>query len=253
MQKNMIRFIFLAFLFGLLIQTTITAQENDTADNLNDAEALIKAGKKDKALVLLEDIIVKDPTNIEAQEQKINILLQKDMEKDALKDINNYITMYPMHPEYYYLRGLINLQRQKYTKSLDDFNKALQLKMPSQYLYKLYANRGMAKFYLQEYDQANADFNRSISLDRMYAAAYHGKGMVQYDLNDYDSAVIEFRKSLDLEEDNAITHFNLGMAYFRLNDNKNACYHFNRSCALGNRNACRLFMMQCTENIKIPQ
>ena len=189
------------------------------------------------------------PHNLDAQEKKINILLQLDRSKEAISDIEEYISMYPKQPDYYYLRAIINLQKQKYSKAIEDFDNAIQLGMAENVIYKVYLNRGMAHFYNQDYELALADFDESLALNPNNAAAYHGRGMVKYALNQYEDAIKEFQQSLKIDNSNPITHYNMAMTYFRMDDNENACYHFNKSCELGHRNACRLLMMECDINI----
>jgi tetratricopeptide (TPR) repeat protein len=244
-------FIFYIFIFCFTNFNVILSQENTSDSTLVKIDKLVAAGHMDRALSLIDDILFKDPSNLDIQEKKINLLAKADRSKEAYDDVDKLIIMYPMHPEYYYLRAVLNLQKQKYNKSIDDFDKALDLKMSQNSAYKVYLNRGMAHFYLQDYDLADSDFDKVIELDPKIAAAYHGKGMVKYELHEYEDAVVEFQKSLQFEEDNPITHFNMGMSYFRLEDKDNSCYHFNRSCALGNRNACRLLMLECTQNLNI--
>ncbi len=203
------------------------------------------------ALALIDEVLLKDPANIEVQEMKINLLVKQEREKDAMKDIERFLFQYPADPEYHYLRAVLNLQKQRYAKAIEDFDNAIGLGMPDKYKYKVYLNRGMAHFFNQDYELALGDFDEVIGLQPKNATAYHGKGMVYYEMNEYENAIQQFKVALGMEPDNAITHFNLAMAYFRMDDTSNACFHFNKSCDLGHRNACRLLLMNC--DIKIPQ
>lgn len=212
-------------------------------------DAYVASGDISKALLSLEDILVKDPTFIEAQERKIDLLSQQERSKDAFRDIEEYISMYPTQPEYYYLRAILNLQKEKFTKAIEDFNVAINLNFPEQFIYKVYLNRGMAHFNNQDFELAELDFEEVLKLDSRNAAAYHGKGMVDYEQAEFENAIAEFQKAIRIEDSNPITYFNLAMTYFRLDDKENACYNFNKSCALGHRNACRLLLMECDINI----
>jgi tetratricopeptide (TPR) repeat protein len=249
----MIRFaVNLIFIISLVCSSHLYSQENDsTPEELKQADQFIEAGKNDEALVILRNYVFSNPSNIEAQEKKISVLLKLDKEKEAYKDIDDLQKMYPTSPEYYYLRAVLNFQKEKYVKSIDDFDKAIELKMPKAYIYKVYLNRGMAHFNLQDFDLAESDFNAVIADDPKNGAAYHGLGMVKYEQHEYEEAVKAFQKSLSFDEKNAITHFNMAMSYFRLDQKDNACYHFNRSCALGNRNACKLVMMECAQKLNL--
>jgi tetratricopeptide (TPR) repeat protein len=240
-------FILLCFLFS----GYINAQENKTPEDLKLADQYIEAGNYNQALVLLRDFIFSNPSNIEAQEKKINVLLKSDREKEAYKDIDDLLKMYPSSPEYDYLRAVLNFQKEKYVKAIEDFDKSIELKMPANYIYKVYLNRGMSHFFLQDFDLAESDFKSVIEVQPENGAAYHGLGMVKYEQRDYEEAIKAFQKSLSFDEKNAITHFNMAMSYFRLDQKDNACYHFNRSCALGNRNACKLVMMECAQKANL--
>jgi tetratricopeptide (TPR) repeat protein len=246
------RSLLLLFILILISQRVLFSQEEDSESTLKQADRYVASGNVTKALTTLEDFLVRQPNNIDVQEKKITILLQNERSKDAYRDIEEYIKMYYDQPEYYYLRALLNFQKEKYVKAIDDFDQAIQLNMPSESLYKVYLNRGMAHFFLTDFDLADADFDEVLKINSKSAAAYHGKGMIKYELREYDEAVLQFKKALNLEEENPITHFNLAMTYFRLEEMENACYHFNRSCTLGHRNACRLLMMECAEEINVP-
>lgn len=242
--------IFLSLLLSFSCLYSI-AQENsdDVTKKLQLADNQVRLGDYDGALQIIEDILAQKPRNIEAQEKKINILIKQDRSKQAITDVEKYVSTYPDAPEFYYLRAIINLQKQKYPKAIDDFDNAILYNMPGDFVYKVYLNRGMAHFYNQDFDLALADFDESLALNPGNAAAFHGKGMTKYELNQYEDAVADFRQSLKIDNSNPITHFNLAMTYFRMDDPENACYHFNKSCELGHRNACRLLMMECDINI----
>ncbi len=245
--------LFFLFLLILISYTGLFAQQEDLKSMLLQVDSYVESGDITRALTAIENILVKQPNYIEAQEKKISILIKNDRSKDAYRDVEEYISMYSNQPEYYYLRAILNLRKEKYFKAIEDFDRSLSLYMPADYLYKVYLNRGMAHFFLRDYDLAEADYDEVLSIDSKSAAAYHGKGMVKYELQEYDEGVLQFLQALKLEEENPITHFNLAMTYFRLGEKDNACYHFNRSCSLGHRNACRLMMMECSEGIKIPK
>jgi tetratricopeptide (TPR) repeat protein len=249
----MVRYILCCFFLLCAVFTEVLFSQT-TADStvLKLADQYVSSGNYNEALVIYKDILVANPENIEVQEKKINVLMLSNRQKDALKDIEELMRMYPQNPGYYYLRAILQLKNEKYVKAIEDFDKSIELDAPDKYAYKVFLNRGMAHFYLQDFDLAESDFKSVIERDTKIAAAYHGLGMVKYEQREYDNAITEFQKSLKYDEKNPITHFNMAMAYFRLEEKDNACYHYNRSCALGNRNGCRLLMMECSENVKLP-
>lgn len=245
----------LTFLFFLLLffHEGMFAQQEDSKSALLLANKYVASGEVIKALTTLENILVIEPNNLQAQEKKLSILLENERSKDAYRDIDEYIRMYYDQPEYYYLRALLHMQKEKYSKAIDDFDRAIELDMPENSAYKVYLNRGMAYFYLRYFELAEVDFDDALLLNSKSATSYHGKGMVKYELGEYDEAVFLFQKALKIENDNRIVHYNLAMAFFRLKEMDNACYHFNRSCTLGHRNACRLLLMECAAELNIPK
>ena len=46
------------------------------------------------ALALIDEVLLKDPANIEVQEMKINLLVKQEREKDAMKDIERFLFQY---------------------------------------------------------------------------------------------------------------------------------------------------------------
>jgi tetratricopeptide (TPR) repeat protein len=237
---------------NIFLTNFLYSQVSADSTVLKLADQYAASRKYDDALAIYKDILFNNPANIDVQEKKLNVLIQADRQKEASRDLDDLIRMYPQGPEYYYLKALLELKNEKYVKSIDDFDQSIKLDMPKEFQYKVYLNRGMAHFYMQDYDLSESDFKAVIERDPKNAAAYHGLGMVKYEQKDYEEAVSDFLKSLKYDEANAITHFNMAMSYYRLEQKDNACYHFNRACALGNRNACKLLMMECAENVKVP-
>jgi len=224
-------------------------QNNDMSGTLlTEADELIVSGKLQEALDKTQQFISTYPDNLEAIKKRINICFLMNNQKVAAEYADEALKRFNDISELYYLRGIINNARQKYTKSLDDFTEAIELK-PGADLYKCYLGRGVCYLNLLEYDNALADFTSSIELNDTVASAYHSRAMVNYETKDYAAAVNDFLKTLELSEGNSAIYFNLGMSYFRLNENTKACPYFNKACTMGNTNACRMTLMECTKTI----
>ncbi len=195
-----------------------------------------------------KEALAVDPGSHAALQKQINVLFLMNDEKESVRIVDEAIRNYPDIPDYYYLRGIINNARGKYSKALDDFTKAIDLNPPD-ILYRCYLGRGVSYMNLMEYDQALTDLNTSISNNDTVASAYYSRAMVNYQLHEYASAVGDFQKSLDYSAGNAALYFNLGMSYYRLNEKDKACPNFNKSCSMGNTNACRMSLMECAKAI----
>jgi tetratricopeptide (TPR) repeat protein len=237
----------------IAITTGIASAQQEVDQMLADASIKIEQEQYNEALILVDKALAVSPDNITVLEKKINILYLQDELKDAMQLVEGLLKQQPLKPEYYYLRAVTHMFKQKYVKALDDFKMCVQLKIPERYMDKIYLSKGMAHYYLGEFTVAESSFSQAISLNPESSVAYHSRGLLKYEIKEYDEALKDFTLAYQLEEDNIITAFNLGLTYFRLQENENACYYFNKSCSNGNRNACKMLMMECAQELKLSQ
>ena len=176
---------------------------------------------------------------------KAKVMNQLGNPKEAYRILDEAIQTQP-NAEYYYARGMLNNSKEKYTKAIQDFDKAFSLN-PTFNAFGLYLNRGATYLTLKEMDKALSDFSKAVELDPKNAPAYHSRGLVHYEQGDYEDAINDFLKSTDLNPNNNVAFYNLGMAYYKTNNVESACLYFHKSCPLGNTNACKMIIMICTE------
>jgi tetratricopeptide (TPR) repeat protein len=185
-------------------------------------------------------------------QKQINILFAVNDDKESMRMIDEAVRREPSNPRYHYIRGILNNSRQKYSRALDDFSKAIDMDPGQSLLYRCYLGRGVSYMNLMEYDQALADLNTSIEKNDTVAVAYYSRGRVNYELKDYEASVKDYLRILEFSEGNGTLYFNLGMAYYRLDEKDNACRSLNKACTLGNTNACRMSLMECAKAIPTP-
>lgn len=223
--------------------------QNERANTLlKEADALIASGNLTEALQKAKSAVDVSPGYHPALQKQINILFLMKDEKESMRLVDEAIDQYPDVAGYYYLRGVINNGRNRFSRALDDFTTAIDMQ-PKDILYRCYLGRGLSYFNLLEYESALSDLTLSIQQNDTVASAYYSRGMVNYELRDYPSAVEDFQNTLKYSEGNATLYFNLGMSYFRLNEKAKACPNFNKSCSMGNTSACRMSMMECVKAI----
>jgi tetratricopeptide (TPR) repeat protein len=215
---------------------------------LKEADVLIASGNLPAALEKTKQAVDISPSYHPAAIKEINILFLMQDEKQSISMVDDAIRKYPDVAGYYYMRGIINNSRARYSKALDDFSRAIELNQPD-ILYRCYLGRGVSYYNLLEYDNALADLAMSIQKNDTVASAYYTRGIVNYDIKDYEAAAEDFQKSLQYSEGNAALYFNLGMSYYRLEQKDKACPNFNKACSLGNTNACRMSLMECAKAI----
>lgn len=264
----------------LFFSIHLAAQVSEVTSLMSDSYELLKKKKYSDAKVLLNTIIEKDPVNAEAYMLRGNINSAQEKYEPALADFEKALEIKPeyleaiygkaltlffkdeikeasdliddalkSHPDYaslYYCRGLIQNTREKYAKAIDDFNKAFDLEISNKF--DLFLNRGVSYLNLAEYDNAREDLNKAIEMEPYNASAYHSRGRVLYELKEYENAVSDFQRSLELNPKNEVAFFNLGMAFYRMGKKTEACKNFHTSCSMKYENACRMIIMECSDN-----
>lgn len=166
--------------------------------------------------------------------------------KEAFKVLDNAIQAFPSSAELYIARGILNNNKERYSKALSDFDKALTLNANNN-AFSIYYNRGIAYSFLEEYDSALADFNKAAEVEPSNANAFYSRGLANYQLGNYEPSVNDFIRSDELSPNNPVTYYNLGMAYYKLENIENACLYFSKSCGMKNTNACKMIIMTCSD------
>jgi len=227
----------------------LQAQDNTRVQTLlAEADKLTASNALEPAMDKTREALRLSPSSIEAQQRQINIYFLMKNDKEALRCAEEAIDRNPDAPDLYYLRGVINNSRGKYSKALEDFEVGLSLK-PGGNEYKYYMGRGVSHLNLLEYENAMSDFTMAISHNDTLASAYYSRAMTSYEIKEYNAAVTDFLKALEFTKGNAALYFNLGMSYYRLDEKDKACPYFHKACTLGNNNACRMALMECAKGL----
>ncbi len=235
---------------ALLLFTVLSISAQDTKNikaELKQVDRLIGEKNYDEALIHVEKALSYDELNLEALERKVNIFLLSGDEKEAFKELDSKISEFPQQPEYYYLRSILFIYKDKPQKAIEDLDNAEYYYMPENYMYKVDLYRGVAYQYLGDISAAETNFKAAVKLNPRDASIWHSWGMMKYEERQYEEAIEYFNKSIFIRDTDPIAYYNLGMAYLKTDDLKNACYNFNRSCNLNHKDACKIYIMECTE------
>ena len=201
--------------------------------------------KYNESLKDYEKAIEINPDSKESLNGKILSVAFMGELKDALDLADEAIKNSPSDPNFYYSRGIINLERGKYVKASEDFDQDLSLGDKNEFRNFLY--RGVAKLNLQEYDEALEDLNMAVDLDSKSASAYHTRGRIYYEKREYEDAIKDFETSLNFNPQNEVAYYNLGMTYYKMEDLDKACRYFNESCSMDYSLACKMILAKCSE------
>ena len=144
------------------------------------ADCYIELGNYNKALQYIDEVIEADTSDMEAVMTKANILNEMGRTKEAIKELDKYITVYPEYYWGYYRRGWFKEEIKDFDGAIEDYTTAIVLEPNYPYSYqcrgKMYLDKG------QKY-LAEKDFKKTVELDSipkgnscaMYAYFYLGQ------------------------------------------------------------------------------
>lgn len=148
------------------------------------ANSLLKNGRFDEAITLLDKAIESDKKNVGA----------------------------------YYLRGLAKMLSLRLRQAIPDFDKVIELAPNAAGIEQVYNNRGQLHYLSGNQEKALADFNKSISINPKYAAAYTGRGNVLSNKGELEKALADYDKAVELDSKSVAGYVGLASVYFEKGD-----------------------------------
>lgn len=119
----------------------------------------------------------------------------------------------------YMVRGLAQIQKRSFDKSLADINKALSLDPK---LSPAYGARALVETEMKDYDAALKDLNKAIEMDPSSAAAYRNRGHVHCILKQYQEALTDLDRAIKLDPKFLTAYAYRGETQLGLGDNEKA-------------------------------
>lgn len=199
---------------------------NDAAQRqalYDQAQECVNAGKPQRAVALLTQIIKSDPTDATAYLNRGGALARTGEVALALSDFGVAIGLKADLVEAWYDRGTLFTRMRRFEAAIADFTEAIRLK-PDFAL--AYCNRGLANVQLGRYDDALADYSVAIGDDPSLTYCYFNRGNLYLTLGDYDKAVGDLSHALGERPDNPIALTRRGQAYEALGEKSKALDDF---------------------------
>jgi tetratricopeptide (TPR) repeat protein len=129
----------------------------------------------------------------------------------TIEDHNKAIELKPKEAKAYLNRGNAYGDKGELDKAIEDFNKAIELNPE---LADAYNNRGLTYKNKGEFDKAIEDGNKAIDLDPSFADAYNNRGLVYKEKGEFDKAIEDYNRALELNpKDDGTYYTNRGVAY----------------------------------------
>ena len=163
----------------------------------------------DKKIKLYSDVLVLDPNDATAYNNRGGAYDDKGDHDQAIKDYNEAIRLNSKNALAYYNRGNAYRKKEDYDQAIKDYDEAIEL---NNEFAEAYNNRGGIYDDKGEYDKAIKDFDVAIKLNPKVDVPYYNRGMVYSKKNKPDLAIDDFKKAVELQPDD-INNFNLGMGY----------------------------------------
>lgn len=196
------------------------------------SKSLIKAGKTDEALSILNKVLEKNNANDKAFFERGKIKLSQSNFTGAKDDLTTAILYNPNNYLYHYNRGLAFLELFDYPSAVQDFDKVIENIASTPQLENAYFYRGYA-YYQEGIDpkykghkallqKALLDYEKCISLDKKDEAAYYNRGEVHMALGSYIEAISDFKKAIMLNQHNYDARYNKAICNYHFGEEKSA-------------------------------
>ena len=159
-----------------------------------------------------------------------NSYLERKKYKKALESFNKVIELDSNNKEAYYNKGYLYIALKKYEKALESFNKVIELDPNNK---ESYNAKGCVKIYLKKYKEALENFNKVIELDPRYVDSYYNRGRLYFtNFKEYEEALPDFNKVIILKPDYKEAYNSRGILYTKLEKYKEALQDYNKGIEL---------------------
>ena len=140
--------------------------------------------------------------------QKVNILLILLL--IVVASFMYWLLSYPVADDYNF-SAYDNLKNREYTKSIEDYDKAIKLDSTDAELYNM---RGVAKNEFFMFDEALADYDKAIELDSNVAVYYMNRGYLKlWHVGDTIGALEDLNRSHSLDSLELLIYFARGSLF----------------------------------------
>lgn len=195
-------------------EKALVCDENGAYIHQKLATLLLNMGKKEQAIVQLEQMIAAEPDNIEYRILLGNAYEYIDRRDRARKVYEKILEMAPEDEQTLMLLGALYAREREYTKAKEILERLVKVDAKSyvghSYLAKLYRE-------LRFYDQALASYEKALSLNWSTMLALETADLYEY-RHRYEDAIGIYRRLLEENENNAKIRGRLVQLYLEIDD-----------------------------------
>jgi len=184
--------------------------------------------------------------------EKAIVSMNYNLIDEAVKYLNQAISLNPLHFPSYYLLGVANVRKENWIEARKHLEESVRLKPdepdPHSYLVLVYQNLGLLDETIKEHKilfKLDKNFNSCITLANYYfkkneletslgyikeailqnmksTSAFNLHGIILGKLDRYPEAILSFQNALHVDPNNVKAGINLGIAYINTNNLDNA-------------------------------
>lgn len=172
----------------------------DVLERLEKAEQLKLAGRNQDALVILEDLVLEDPSNVAALEEIADNELSLERYARAEVAASQAVALDASSYTGHYILGFIRSQNSEWEDALRKLKEANRLKANNPEILRCL---GWVLFKIGQRPQGVVTLERSLNLDSDNTLTLCDLGVAYLELRNYQKARALFLRALDLEPNNA--------------------------------------------------
>lgn len=176
---------------------------------------------------------IKGLTGVELADKEIMAMIANDWQT-VIQIASKRIELDPLYGYAYNNRAIAYLSSGKPQKAVEDFRKAIDLKLESA---SDYCNLGVAYAALGDYQQALAAYNKALDLKPDYGTGYYNRGNLYKQIGNNQQAVRDYSRAIELKPDYAGAYANRGATHGAAGSLQQAIADFSRVIELEPRNA----------------
>jgi len=177
---------------------------------------LQRMGNVREAEKIYRDVLLRDPTNVDALRLLASVAMRAKQWGDAEALLERALEIAPDFSQGWMDLGLARQEQDKTTKAVEAFSRAIQLKpqVPNGYV-----SVGTVKALIGRHDEAMEMFGKALERDPESFGALSGMGHVLKTVGKQDEAIASYRKCIEFNPDHGETWWSMAnLKTFRFDD-----------------------------------
>lgn len=193
------------------------------------AYALHQSGKHDEAAKLYDQVLKKDPANIQTLFLSGMLIYQRGDLETALTRFDSILLLNPAHYDALAARGAVLSSLGRHQDALAAYNRAQQIRPGSA---QVCNNRANSLFALGRREEALESYEQALKQNPTYAEAWCNRGILLMEISRLQEAMECFQRATDLRPDYGDAWEGRATILTRLDHRAEAVRAYNRAIAL---------------------